>query len=144
MISPALLRPISRRTNERDVVDPAGRTRRGVSRPWPDVSVPPADLVAVMNASLSKPLRYFLGVAEVAAAFGLVVPGLTRIQPWLVAAAAAGLVPIMIGATVLHVVRGEYGSAVTTTVLLLLVALVAWMRSRVHPIAPRRRVLAHG
>jgi uncharacterized membrane protein YphA (DoxX/SURF4 family) len=105
---------------------------------------PPADLVAVMNASLSKPLRYFLGVAEVAAAFGLVVPGLTRIQPWLVAAAAAGLVPIMIGATVLHVVRGEYGSAVTTTVLLLLVALVAWMRSRVHPIAPRRRVLAHG
>jgi uncharacterized membrane protein YphA (DoxX/SURF4 family) len=105
---------------------------------------PPADLVAVMNASLSKPLRYFLGVAEVAAAIGLVVPGLTRIQPWLVAAAAAGLVPIMIGATVLHVVRGEYGSAVTTTVLLLLVALVAWMRSRVHPIAPRRRVLAHG
>ena len=104
---------------------------------------PPADLVAVMDASLYKPFRYFLGVAEVAAAIGLVVPGITRIEPWLVAAAAAGLVPIMIGATVLHTVRGEYGSAVTTTVLLVLVALVAWMRSRVHPIAPRRRVLAH-
>ena len=104
---------------------------------------PPADLVAVMDASLYKPLRYFLGVAEVAAAIGLIVPGITRIQPWLVAAAAAGLVPIMIGATVLHTVRGEYGSAVTTTVLLFLVTLVAWVRARVRPIAPRRRALAH-
>ena len=104
---------------------------------------PPADLVAVMDASLYRPLRYFLGVAEVAAAIGLIVPGITRIQPWLVVAAAAGLVPIMVGATVLHTSRGEYGSAVTTTVLLVLVALVAWMRSQVHPIEPRRRALAH-
>jgi len=102
---------------------------------------PPADLVAVMDASLYKPLRYFLGVAEVAAAVGLTVPGITRIQPWLVAAAAAGLVPIMVGATVLHTVRGEYGSAVTTTVLLCLLLVVAWVRSQIRPIAGRRQAL---
>lgn len=98
---------------------------------------PPADLVAVMDASIAKPLRLFLGVAEVAAAVGLVVPGLTRIKPALVALAAACLTPIMVGATVLHVARGEYSSAVTTGVLLALLGVVAWLRWRVHPIAPR-------
>jgi uncharacterized membrane protein YphA (DoxX/SURF4 family) len=98
---------------------------------------PPADLVAVMDATLWKPFRLFLGVAEVAAAVGLIVPGVTRILPWLVAAAAAGLVPIMIGATVLHVARAEYSSAVTTTVLLVMITAVAWLRWRVRPIAAR-------
>ncbi len=98
---------------------------------------PPADLVAVMDASLSRPLRYFLGVAEVAAAIGLIVPGVTRIQPWLVPLAAAGLVPIMIGATVLHVARAEYGSSVTTAILLGLLVLVAWLRRRPYAISSR-------
>lgn len=99
---------------------------------------PSAELAALMDASIAKPLRYFLGVAEVAAGIGLVVPGLTRIQPWLVPAAAIGLLPIMVGATVLHVQRGEHSSAVTTAVLLGLLAFVAWMRGRVLPIAARR------
>lgn len=103
---------------------------------------PPAHLVEVMNANLAIPLRLFLGVAEVAAAIGLVVPGLTRIQPWLVAAAAAGLLPIMVGATVLHIARAEYGSAVTTAVLLALLAAVSWMRWRSYPIRSRRDVSA--
>jgi uncharacterized membrane protein YphA (DoxX/SURF4 family) len=98
---------------------------------------PPADLVAVMDATLWKPFRLFLGVAEVAAAIGLIVPGVTRILPWLVPAAAAGLVPIMIGATVLHMARAEYGSSVTTAVLLVMVTAVAWLRWRVRPIAAR-------
>ena len=98
---------------------------------------PPADLVALMDASIAKPFRLFLGVAEVAAAVGLIVPGVTRILPALVPAAAAGLVPIMIGATVLHVERAEYGSAVTTAVLLAMVTAVAWLRWRVRPIAAR-------
>jgi putative oxidoreductase len=99
---------------------------------------PPAHLVAVMDASIAKPLRLFLGVAEVAGGIGLVVPGLTRIQPWLVAAAAACLMPIMVGATVLHVARAEYGSAVTTAVLLGLLGIVSWLRWRGYPIGPRR------
>jgi len=65
------------------------------------------------------------------------VPGLTRIQPWLVPAAAAGLIPIMLGATALHATRGEYRSAVTTAVLLAMTCTVAWLRWRVRPIAAR-------
>ena len=75
--------------------------------------------------------------AEVAAAVGLIVPGLTRIKPWLVPLAAALLLPIMIGATVSHLSRGEYGSSVTTTLLLVLLAAVAYMRWKVRPIPAR-------
>ena len=99
---------------------------------------PPAHLVEVMDASIARPFRYFLGVAEVAAAVGLTIPGITRIQPRLVALAAAGLIPIMVGATVLHAVRGEYGSAGATVVLLALLCAVSWLRWRVYPIAAAR------
>lgn len=98
---------------------------------------PSPEIEALMNASIAKPLRYFLGVAEVAAGIGLVVPGVTRIHPWLVPLAAAGLVPIMIGATVLHLARAEYGSSAITFVLLVMAAAVAWQRWRVRPILSR-------
>jgi uncharacterized membrane protein YfcA len=52
--------------------------------------------------------------------------------------AAAGLIPIMIGATVLHIQRNEISSAITTAILLVLVAFVAYMRWKVKPILPRR------
>src|SRR5947207_10989929 len=45
-------------------------------------------------------LLRFVGVAEVLGALGLVLPGLLRIKPGLTPLAAAGLVIIMVGATV--------------------------------------------
>jgi len=98
---------------------------------------PPADLVEQIKASIPTALRVFLGVSEVLAAAGLVLPGLTRIAPWLTPLAAAGLIPIMIGATVLHLWRAEYSSAATTAVLLVLVIFVAYMRWKVAPIRSR-------
>jgi uncharacterized membrane protein YphA (DoxX/SURF4 family) len=98
---------------------------------------PPESMVAVMNATISPAFRLFLGVAEVLAAIGLTLPGLTRILPWLVPAAAAGLMIVMIGAIILHVSRGEVSSAITTTVLFALLTFVAYMRWRVRPILPR-------
>ena len=98
---------------------------------------PTPELAAMMDATLWRPFRLFLGIAEVLAGVGLIVPGALRIKPWLVPLAAAGLVPIMIGATVLHVARAEYGSAVTTAILLGMVGAVAWMRWRVRPIPAR-------
>jgi len=93
-------------------------------------------------AELMKPiplgLRYFLGVAEVLAAVGLTLPGITRIQPRLVSWAAAGLLPIMLGATVFHIQRGEISSAITTAILFVLLTFVAYMRWKVKPILPRR------
>ena len=73
----------------------------------------------------------------VLAAVGLTLPGITRIQPWLVPFSAAGLMFVMISATVFHLTRGEVSSAVTTAVLLVLLTFVAYMRWRVMPIRPR-------
>ena len=98
---------------------------------------PPAAMVDQMNASLPRWFQLFLGVAEVLAAVGLTLPGVARIQTWLVSCAAAGIMIVMICATVFHLVRGEVSSAITTVVLLALATFVAYMRWRVVPIRPR-------
>jgi len=98
---------------------------------------PPASIVAQMNASLPRWFQLFIGVAEILAAVGLTLPGFTRIQPWLVSAAAAGLMIVMICATVFHLARGEVTSAITTVVLLAMATFVAYMRWRVAPIQSR-------
>ena len=101
---------------------------------------PPANLLAVMNATIPPAFRLFLGVAEVLAAIGLTLPGFTRIKPWLVPSAAAGLMIVMTGAVILHLKRGEVSSAITTAILFVLLAVVAYMRWRVRPIPPRTAV----
>jgi putative oxidoreductase len=101
---------------------------------------PPAAIAAQLNASLPRWFQIFLGVAEILAAVGLTLPGFTRIQPWLVSWAAAGLMIVMIGATVFHLSRGEVGPAATTALLLAMATFVAYMRWRVAPIPPRRVV----
>ena len=89
---------------------------------------PPADMVELMNATIPPAFRLFLGVAEVLAAVGLTLPAITRVQPWLVSCAAAGLMIVMIGATVLHIARGEVSSAIITAILLVMATFVAYMR----------------
>ena len=98
---------------------------------------PPAEMVDLMNASIPPAFRIFIGVAEVLAAVGLTLPGITRVLPWLIPWAAAGLMIVMIGATVLHAIRGEVGSAITTAILLAVATFVAYMRWKVNPILPR-------
>ena len=75
----------------------------------------------------------FLGVAEVLGALGLVLPGLLRIRPGLTPLAAAGLVIIMIGATVVTLVGGMVAVALMNVVVALLTAFVAYGRSRLAP-----------
>ena len=99
---------------------------------------PPAELVAQMNASLPRWFQLFLGVAEVLAAVGLTLPGLTRILPWLVIWAAVGIMIVTASATVFHLARGEMSSAATTLVLLGIATYVAYMRYRVVPIRAAR------
>jgi uncharacterized membrane protein YphA (DoxX/SURF4 family) len=98
---------------------------------------PPAEMVDLMNASIPPGFRIFIGVAEVLAAVGLTLPGITRVVPWLIPCAAVGLMIVMIGATVVHVTRGESGSAVTTGILFVAAAFVAYMRWKVEPILRR-------
>ncbi len=92
---------------------------------WLMVS-PPAEMVEMINAQLGVGLRLFIGVAELLAAAGLILPGVTRILPGLTALAAAGLMIVMASATVLHIVRGEVSSAIMAAVLLVLVTVVAY------------------
>lgn len=99
---------------------------------------PPASVVEQMNASLPRWFQLFLGVAEVLAAVGLTLPGLTRILPWLVTWAAGGIIIVMASATIFHIARGEFSSAAVTAVLLVIATFVAYMRGRVMPIPTRR------
>ena len=98
---------------------------------------PPANMVEQMNAFIPPAFRIFIGVAEVVAAVGLTLPGITRILPRLVPWAAAGLMIVTTGATALHLTRGEYGPAAVTAILLLMLTFVAYMRWKVKPISPR-------
>ena len=100
--------------------------------------MPPPEIAAQMNAELPRWFWVFLGVAEVLAAIGLTLPGVTRILPWLVPAAAAGVMFVMISATAWHVVRSEFSSAVITAVLLAMATFTAYGRWRVAPIRPRQ------
>jgi uncharacterized membrane protein YphA (DoxX/SURF4 family) len=99
--------------------------------------MPPPEIAAQMNASLPRWFWVFLGWAEILAAVGLTLPGLTRILPWLVPSAAVGVMIVMISATVWHIARVEYSSAAITMVLLAMATFTAYGRWRLAPIHPR-------
>ena len=98
---------------------------------------PPPEIAAMMNAELPRAFWVFLGVAEVLAAIGLTLPGVTRVLPAAVVWAAGGVVIVMVSATIWHIARGEFTSALVTTVLLAMAVVVAYMRQRVLPIRAR-------
>lgn len=83
---------------------------------------------------LHPAFRQFIGVAEIAAAFGLIVPPATHILVWLAPLAAAGLAIIMVGASVRHARRGETREAAGTVVLGLLAVATLWLRWQVVPL----------
>src|SRR5262245_37288640 len=75
----------------------------------------------------------FIGVIEILGALGLILPSLLRIRPGLTPLDAAGLVIIMIGATVISLVLGVV-MAVMPFVTGLLAAFVAYGRWKLAPI----------
>ena len=92
--------------------------------------------VAEMTKQLAMPGLFlrFLGVVEVLGGLGLILPGLFRIKTWLTPLAAAGLVIIMIGATVISLRIGPVGPALFPLVTGLLAAFVAYGRWRLAPL----------
>src|SRR6267142_3973131 len=87
----------------------------------------------------------FIGVAEVLGAFGLVLPGLLRTRPGLTSLAAAGLVIIMIGATMVMWAGGMVAVALMNVAVAVLAALIAYGRWRLAPYrdSSRPSVLPH-
>jgi hypothetical protein len=95
----------------------------------------PLDEMAAQSG-LPGALILFIGVAEVLGALGLILPGLTGIRPGLTPLAAAGLVVIMIGATVLTaagVGGGDAAAALFPLAVGLLCAFVAYGRRQPAP-----------
>jgi hypothetical protein len=75
----------------------------------------------------------FIAVCEVLGALGLILPGLLHIRPGLTPLAAAGLVIIMTGATIVALVTGGGAMALIPLVTGLLAAFVAYGRWRLAP-----------
>ena len=90
--------------------------------------VPIEMLTAQMPLPLPGLFLQFIGVAEVAGAIGLILPGLLRIRPILTPLAACGLLVIMVGATVVTLAGGEVVPALLPLVMGLLCAFVAYGR----------------
>ena len=70
----------------------------------------------------------FIGVMELLAAIGLIVPAVTGVPVILSPLAATGLAVLMLLAALTHVRRREPGAVVFTLVLLAAAAVVAWGR----------------
>jgi uncharacterized membrane protein YphA (DoxX/SURF4 family) len=73
-------------------------------------------------------LLKWLGLAEVLAAIGLIVPPLVHIAPILTPLAAIGVVIVMIGAILIHARRLEFPNVALTVALAIMAAVVAWAR----------------
>ena len=99
---------------------------------------PPQEYIEIMNATLGVGLRYFIGIAELLAVVGLILPGVLRIYTWLLPLTLAGLLIVSASATVYHLFGGETGSAIYTAVLSIIIAFVTYMRWKVKPILPRQ------
>lgn len=82
-------------------------------------------------------LTRFIGLTELAAGIGLIVPAALRIQPQLTWLAAAGLALIMLLALVFHLFRGEISAIGTNVVLGILAIFVAWGRTAKAPIVAK-------
>lgn len=78
----------------------------------------------------------FIGVSELAAALGLILPAALRIKPILTPLAAVGLVVVMVLAAGFHLMRSEAGVPMNL-VLAGVAAFVAWGRFKAAPIAAR-------
>jgi len=99
----------------------------------------PIDVLTSMGSPnqvhLPALLIRFIGVCEVLGALGLLLPGLFRKRTDLTPLAAAGLVIIMIGATVLTFIGDGIALAMPPLIVGLLCAFVAYGRWRIRPLA---------
>ena len=99
----------------------------------PKLLLPPETLPE-MPIPLPRAFVLFIGVAEVAGALGLILPGLLKIKPGLTPLAAGGLVLITLGATGYWLLAGDaLGNAGFAFGMALICAFVAYGRSRLAP-----------
>jgi uncharacterized membrane protein YphA (DoxX/SURF4 family) len=92
--------------------------------------IPIEEMMKQMPLPLPGWFLLFTGVVELLGAIGLIVPWLLGIRPGLTPLAAAGLVIVMIGATIYTVAAGDIATALIPIAVGLLAAFVAYGRWR--------------
>ena len=83
---------------------------------------------------LSDTLHTVAGIAEILGGIGLIRPSLTRMQPRLTVFAAIGLALVMLGAIAWHLNRGETSNVAVNVLNVLVMAYIAYGRSRLAPL----------
>ncbi|MFI7442955.1 DoxX family protein [Nonomuraea indica] len=76
-----------------------------------------------------------LGVVEVLAAVGLILPAALGVAPVLVPVTAVCWILLMVGAVITHVRRGESVFALLNVIYLVVAAFIAWGRFVLEPFA---------
>jgi uncharacterized membrane protein YphA (DoxX/SURF4 family) len=99
--------------------------------------IPLEEMMKQMPIPLPGWFLRFTGVVEVLGAIGVVLPWLLRIRPGLTPLAAAGLVIVMIGATVYTLAAGDFASVPIPLVVGIVAAFVAYGRWRLTPPSTR-------
>ncbi len=103
-------------------------------------SISPEPLVRGMREqglwppAIPSGFRVFIGIAEILAAIGLILPSVTGILPGLTPLAALGLLVVMAGAAIYHARRRELGMVGAAVVLFVLVAVAGYLRWRTVPL----------
>jgi uncharacterized membrane protein YphA (DoxX/SURF4 family) len=92
--------------------------------------IPIEEMMKQMPLPLPGWFLLFTGVVELLGAIGLILPWLLGIRPGLTPLAAAGLVIVMIGATIYTVAAGDIATALIPIAVGLLAAFVAYGRWR--------------
>jgi DoxX-like family len=90
-----------------------------------------------MPLPLPQGFLWFIGTCEVLGALGLILPGLTRVQPRLTIVAAACLTLLTICAAVYQVMGGQPANAIFALVIGAIAATVAYGRAQI-PLPTRR------
>lgn len=101
----------------------------------------PEGLPATMSWMYELPTRLHVasGTVEILGGLGLVLPAITGIRRELVPWAAAGLAVVMIVAASWHLPREEFAQIAGNLIMAALLAFVAWVRWRRHPLGAASR-----
>jgi len=84
--------------------------------------------------AVSGQLLRAIGILEVLAAVGLILPMLTGVLPWLTVLAAACVIVLMVLAIVFHLRRGEWPNIALNLIFLVLAAFIAYGRWVIAPV----------
>ena len=94
-------------------------------------------MTSQMTVKLPVEFIRFIGACEILGAIGLILPSLLRIKPGLTPLAAAGLMIITIGATVVTLMGGQYNQIALPLATAVLSGFVAYGRWKLAPISPK-------